>query len=95
MHIAHSRAKNSAPKDRNGLLASGPIKKTAQEKTVDHSALQTNTKNNKKRIACVRYFPIKKIDKSLLSYPKIVFKIENKNQFLDSCLCTKRSIGKI
>ena len=42
--IPNSRAKNSAPKDQNGLLASGPIEKSAQEKTVDHSALQTNTK---------------------------------------------------
>ena len=42
--VSNSRAKNSAPKDQNGLLASGPIEKSAQEKTVDHSALQTNTK---------------------------------------------------
>ena len=46
--ISNSRAKNSAPKDQNGLLASGSIEKRAQEKTVDHSALQTNKyKNNK------------------------------------------------
>ena len=42
--ISNSRAKDSTPKDRNVLLASEPIEKSAQEKTVDHSALQTNTK---------------------------------------------------
>ena len=42
--ISNSRAQDSASKDRNELLATGPIEKSAQEKTGDHSALQTNTK---------------------------------------------------
>ena len=44
--ISNSRAKKlrTQGSKRVASLISGPIEKSAQEKTVDHSALQTNTK---------------------------------------------------
>ena len=45
--ISNSRAKNSASKSRDGLLASRPIEKSVREKTVDQLALQNKYKNYK------------------------------------------------